>query len=95
MKYSVTLERTGVREIGRKSFSIVLGWETLGTAHTSTSFHTGGTRSCPTRDVFVIAAAGAARMLQKSLRTQLGIPSVPEALCMLTSKHILTGYGII
>ena len=68
MKSSVTLERTGVREIGRKSVSILLGWETLGTAHTSASFHIGGTRRC-LRDVFAIAAAGAARMLQKSLRT--------------------------
>ena len=61
MNFSKHFDKTGVRDIGRRSFSIRAGGRILGTGRTSTHFHRAGT--VPSRKLLLnITQTGGARM---------------------------------
>ena len=76
IKCQKNFARIGVREIGLRSFSIDTGGFFLGRQITFAVFHRAGT--VPSRrEELKIEAIGGAKVWQKSLSTQPGIPSGP------------------
>ena len=80
---SNTLLTIGVKDMGRRSFSIDVGGCFLGKGTTVAFFHRLG-RIPSRRELLNIAASGPANTLEKSLRIHAGTKSGPVALLILT-----------
>jgi len=91
---SSSLDRVGVKEIGRRSVSVFPGGCTFWTGTTLARFHSCGKIPVLT-EVLKIQDKGSASHVKKSRRNQLGIPSGPGDLYSLKATQLSVSYMVL